>query len=1584
MTTFDPLSTSTEIVEAYRRYLRSLLPLRDPQLAAALDEAIDSSPLLSKGPLLEASPAYAPGTTIRQLIDEGVLDPGFLAVTGPELPADRPLYRHQEQAIRKVSAGRNIVVATGTGSGKTECFLLPILAHLMKESRAGTLGPGVLALLLYPMNALANDQMKRLRRLLAATPEITFGRYTGDTQEDPGRAEEEFQRLNPGEPRLPNELLSRQTMRAEPPHLLLTNYAMLEYLLLRPQDMDLFEGDSAGSWRFVVVDEAHVYDGAKGAELAMLLRRLTDRVAAGNALQAIATSATVGADRDPRAVTDFASALFGLEFTWDDDDLGRQDLVTSVPVAVPDEPVWGPLPPTAYAELVDEPDPASVLPGLARDHGWNGPGTAPDALRSEARISRLRAALRSGPRPIDDVAAELFTDEPATTATASLTDLVRLAGRIRNPDRSPVLSSRFHLFVRATEGAFSCLGGAEPHLSLSRREQCDRCARVVFELGGCRRCGAVHLHGALDPAGPVSRHVPWRAGIDRRHVWLLLEDAATAAGGPTGHDEDDALLEGKDIKDAGGARHHLCVGCGCLYPDPSTQCTFDACPGTEQRPVHLIDSQSESLGFCAGCGARGNRLIRLLESGSEASASVLGTSLYQSLPPDMTGPAADLPGQGRKLLFFSDSRQMAAYFAPYLEDTHQRVSHRRMITMALGRWAHDEGSEPATVDDLVDYTERIARAARVFDEDASRSERKRRAALWTIHEIISYDDRQSLEGVGLLRIELDRRPGWVPPRRLLALGLSEEESWALLQELMRTLRAQGAIDMPDEVDPGDEAFAPRRGPIYVRGNGSERRNKVLSWLPTTGTNRRVDYLSRMLTVLGSDADPRALLDDLWQDLDPNIGGDGPRNWFRCDTFPKIGPVRRINHRKFRLRAVTENDRLFRCDRCRRLAGVSVRSVCPTLRCDGRLEPWSRPTPSAERDHYRHLYLESSPVPMRVQEHTAQWTSQKAADIQGRFVRGEVNALSCSTTFELGVDVGELQAVVLRNMPPTTANYVQRAGRAGRRSDSAALVLTYAQRRSHDLSRFTEPEKMIAGQMRAPIVPLDNVRIDRRHAHSVALAAFFRTMARHRHMTWRHAGEFFLPPKPVPPDWVSPVQHLERYLAQVPGSVRASLEAILPKSVRDEIGVADDGWVEELLRLVRDAGAQLEQDVEAFETRQEAAVRDKKYSLAEQCERVIRTLQKRPLIGYLATRNVLPKYGFPVDTVELRTDRAGGGRDRVLELTRDLSVAINEYAPGAQVVAGGLRWTSGGVYRLPGRDLVNRYYTVCESCGHYREDVEMPDPECPACGAVQTRTARTYIEPSYGFVASTSERQGATQAPRRTWSGATYIVDSHADVEEGKAVFPTGETLTWRAGARGSFVVISEGPGGAGFRLCQWCGWGTSAIAKRTTEHKHLLRDGACRGPLQIHSLAHSYQTDFIQLLFDPIVAAGATPAHLRSAVYALLEGAALTLEISRDDIDGTVHRGADGMPSLVLFDTTPGGAGNTLRVADHLTEVVAAAVTHVAQCECGAETSCYGCLRAYRNQRYHEELSRRAALDLLGRLVPLPEERVAGGTGPSR
>ena len=1025
----DAIATSALLNSTYRRYLRSLLPVRDPALAAALAGCIAASPLLTKGPLLEATPPYRTGATLRDLIGEGVLDRAFARLGGPALPLDRPLYLHQEQALRKAAAGRNLVVATGTGSGKTESFLLPVLSALTAERTAGTLGPGVRALLLYPMNALANDQLRRLRRLLADAPQITFGRYTGDTPERAAEGASLYESLNPGEPRLPNELLSRQEMRDDPPHLLLTNYAMLEYLLLRPADMELFEGKHGGHWRFVVLDEAHVYDGAKAEEVGMLLRRLRERVGRGQdnaTFQAIATSATVGGH--PQAVMDFAAKLFDIPFEWMDGDPARQDLVRAQRVDLPAGPLWGPLGPDGYLGLAASADPAAALLGRAADDPVAAGLAGRDAallLAHEQTMARLRGLLAASPRPFTDLAAEVFADADGPSAGAALAALVSVGAKIRDSTGSPVLSARYHLFARATEGAFTCLAPGSPHVSLARHEVCPDCSGAVFEFGCCKRCGAVHLAGSVERGSGGERFTSRAVRPDRR-TWLLLDAPAETA------DEDDEILDRAATATATATATAkdamLCGHCGALQPvTAATGVAPCGCPAAGLRPVRRLAAKSGTPNGCLACGARGTGMVRLLESGNEAAAAVLATALYQALPPDEE--LAGRPGGGRKLLTFSDSRQAAAFFAPYLESSHALVQQRRLIMDGLARATARDAD--ATVDDLIEETAAAAGRAGVFSRRESRQGRRREAARWVLRELVALDERQSLEGLGLLRVGLGADPSWRPPGPLLDLGLSAQECVLLLTELLRTVRLQGALTMPEEVDPADEMFDPRRGPIYVRGDGAEARLRVLSWLPTRGVNKRLDYLRRLLAAAGepgSGTDARDVLAGCWRALCA-----APDGWLHATALPRLGQVHQVDHTWLTLSPGGSD--LWRCSLCRRVATASLRGVCPTLGCTGELVPGR----ADDDGHYRALYRQIAPVPLVAREHTAQWTGLEASDIQQRFLAGEVNVLSCSTTFELGVDVGALSAVLLRNMPPTTANYIQRAGRAGRRSGTAALV-----------------------------------------------------------------------------------------------------------------------------------------------------------------------------------------------------------------------------------------------------------------------------------------------------------------------------------------------------------------------------------------------------------------------------------------------------------------------------------------------------------------------------------------------------------------
>ena len=857
-----PLDATRKLSEDYARYLRTIYFFRDEELREQFQRALAAPDFLVRGPILEAAPPFRLGRSIGELVEAGVLHRDFRQLCSPALPYDRPLYLHQEQAITKVVAqGRNIVVATGTGSGKTETFLLPIFDHLLRQREAGILGrPGVRALLLYPMNALANDQLKRLRRLLASFPDITFGRYTGETKESQKDAEEQFRQQFRDERLLPNERISRAAMRESPPHILITNYAMLEYLLLRPRDSEFFDGATGQFWRFIALDEAHIYDGATGIEIAMLLRRVKDRVVRSESgrLRCIATSATLGRGRqDFSAVATFASELFGERFEWVEDDPLRQDVVEGqreemAQLTAP----WGEGTGELYAGLaqaVTAEQPPAELALIALAAGLSpeivqaasraaaqavsatGQGTAGinaflnAALRGDGRLHRLRAALRE-PQDLRTLPGTLGAEGPDAEPVINL---VQLAVRARPmPDALSLLPARYHVFARALEGAFVCLNRnhpahaeeGKPRFFLTRYDNCPHCRQRVFELATCPRCGTAYIvgrenteHLAGGGAVRVLRHPhPANAEADGGHCYFVLEGEALLP------DEDEAVVAQAAVDQLGAGRlepHTLCLGCGAVASFQSGGPRCNCRPMTPRVPLRKVEVEAGSsadgataarrsrreagvLSYCIGCGARNpNGVVYRFLTGQDAPVSVLATSLYQLLPPERGDQAAELPGHGRKLLVFADSRQDAAFFAPYLERTYQQILHRRLILKILA-----EDPEGRTgrlrLDDLASRLLRQAEVAALFTPDQSYDKRLTLARQWLAQEFVALDYRIGLEGLGLLNYRLVPPERWAPPPALLAppWNLSRDEAWDLLVLLLNTLRQQGAVTFPPNVD----------------------------------------------------------------------------------------------------------------------------------------------------------------------------------------------------------------------------------------------------------------------------------------------------------------------------------------------------------------------------------------------------------------------------------------------------------------------------------------------------------------------------------------------------------------------------------------------------------------------------------------------------------------------------------------------------------------------------------------------------------------------------------------------------------------
>ena len=1538
----DPVAATNAIESAYRRYLLTTMQTNDTALNGAIRTGFDTMqrPIV-RGPIIESSPQYRAGRTIRQLVEDGVLSGSWLERNlGDQVPSDRPLYQHQDEAVtRAVMGHRNMVVATGTGSGKTESFLIPIVEELFRQHARGRLTAGVRALLIYPMNALANDQVKRLRLLLRDSPEITFGRYTGETPQTRREGIDALRAALGNVEILQNERLGREEMQDAPPHLLLTNYAMLEYLLLRPADSPLFKRSGVDGWKFIVLDEVHSYDGAMGLEIGMLMRRLRDRVQRGaHEIQAIATSATLGGPEDCAAVARFAQDLFDLPFDWDDSDPGRQDVVVATP-----EPTVLPMP-------GDQCDLVAVLAEADDD-------VASTKLAGDPRVQELLTGLWAHPMDLREV-AELLTDPPdrelAGRLVRRLSDL-RLRGT-----GTPMLRARFHTFVRAVDGVDVCLrthADGQQRAFLEPQRHCPECGdhAPVAELTTCRRCNQWHLRGVLGRDDYLERAANREdTDPDVRYLGPL--------GSPETNEDEGNEDETSNPFGPGPLQDRQAFLCfACLRIGDTGTC---GCADAQVQPVMIASRTEGGSVRCVRCNApasqRGPRRLRL---GSDAPSAVVASALFDSLPRD----GAERP----RFLSFADSRQDAAFFAPYLERTYGRVARRRVLLSALRKgWAMVPG-EGLRIHDLAPLARKAAAAQGFFPASAGALQQTAQAEAWILAELTAMDSRQSLAGVGLVTRQLVRPAEWSSPAKLLEppWSLSADEAWLVMEALLTTLLDDQAVGFPDGVNPADEVFTPRNKEFAFRasGAGGSRDVALLGWQPTKGSNGRMDYLDRLLTRLqpGWTAEARRpvvmeALTGLWKLVSQAAG---PLAGYAVSTnHPQLGVYYQLHAGYWEfLPAGT----LQRCRVCGVIEHQAVRGVCPSYRCQGSLA--SLDTPPGN-DHYRVLYDVPSKGRLVAEEHTAQWSPAEAARVQGRFVsdQGDINVLSCSTTFELGVDVGDLEAVLLRNVPPSAANYVQRAGRAGRRTSRVGFAVTFAQLRPHDTQSFDRAEDLVAGHVPAPRIPARNTRIVRRHAHSVALSRFFRRSV-DGGQTWpRTAGTFFERNAET-----SPCQALRDYLATRDPDLVAELMRIVPQELQSELGVADWAWADELasddplISALARAEAEVLADVLLYEGLiNDAATRQDGHSL-NRFKGVLNTVRRADLLSTLAGRNVLPKYGFPVDVVPLRTSHIALREAKSISLDRDLRIAISEYAPGAGVVAAKKLWVSAGLHLLPNRALPERQYSVCRQCNRLYIGDLLPD--CPQCG--DRLRSETMVQPIFGFVARDPDvKPLGEERPQRLY-GTRILFNELGDPQPREPILAAADgspVVLGRFSRQGSLAVINDGRG-RHFRLCHDCGFARLG-GRGAASHHHPSTGRSCGGTLQLLDLGHTFVSDIAEFCVPGLKKPD--PAFRASMLAALLEGAHRALGVRQGDLDGVGYL-EHGGPVFALFDDVPGGAGLAREAFSQIRKVLEEAMRVCVSCTCGEHSSCYGCLRSYRNQHEHELLDRTAAGEALATVLKL-------------
>ncbi len=1617
----NPFHAARAIQDSYISYLSSTFSFMDRALQEEFTRLLNQPGRLIKGPILEATPEFARGKTISEMVDTGVLSKSLLKLSA--ISPEMILYKHQEEAITKLLVKRrNLVVATGTGSGKTEAFLLPIVSDLLQEYEQGSLGPGVRALLLYPMNALANDQVKRLRNLLKDCPQITFGRYIGETLERKNDALEHYRKVFSCDP-LENELISREEMRNSPPHILLTNYAMLEYLLLRPKDTVFFDGSLARHWRYLVVDEAHTFSGARGIEMAMLIRRLKERIFASEDehLQCVATSATLGNGRhDAPAVVAFASRLFGESFEWEEDNQDRQDVVyaTRLPIISTEDAFEGweydsDLYLNWYQTILSQ-ETTDVLNDLARisrqaglpelviqqavtaaqKNGW--PAFLYRLLKHDLRVINLQKKLQESPCLLEEVAKELFSDDPEQMEkVVALVDIAKIARP--EPSLQSLIPARYHLFVRAVEGVYQQLE-PKPRLFLERRNFVEEKGHryPVFELAACRNCGATYLVGTLiNNELPAKLQPPRMDDEYQVSYFYLLGKAVTEEE----LDEDDeTVLTAQTYLDCKQNRLVICGKCGTIDLANTVLPPCDCGPEHYQYLLEVPGNEEGRVITCLACGKRSiaGMVWRFL-TGTDATASVLATALYQQLDqekPEYTSLREEISVSAStddgwesapedamnisvnkeppRLLIFSDSRQDAAFFAPYLDRTYSQILRRVLILKTLETSRSDILTYGWRLSDLARALAEQARRSGFFIERETPQEQFNEVWRWVMFEFLGLDNHINLEGLGLMGFTLLKPEDWSPFPALTRppWNLSSDEVWMLFQILINSLRRQGAILFPENVSPRDELFQPRNREIAVRSHSNTQVAKlgIIGWNPRH-LNSRLDYLHRLSARLEGHPTPedcRLALEKIWE---KNFRlGQHTNDYFAEVTINRDITARQLRYEMWELQPtlVKPDIQWYRCDRCRSLTLYNLREVCPNYRCSGKLVP-CEPYEVLRDNHYYRLYTELTSRRMIVREHTAQLTSEAAADLQVKFNNGQVNVLSCSTTFELGVDVGELEAVLLRNVPPSAANYVQRAGRAGRRVESTAFVLTYAQRRSHDLDHFRNPLNMVAGKIGVPHVQLQNPQIILRHVNAVALASFWRQYPDYFEQV---QGFFFAP------DISGPDLFLE-YLKEHPSELLDSLQRIVPLDMQPILGIEDWSWIKHLFGdsgVLKRAEDEVVNDVTELEN-----LRHKRFESnqggVDHLSRLIKTIKERNLINFLSSRNVLPKYGFPVDVVELNIINHSE-EARMIELERDLRIALSEYAPGSEVVAAGKLWTSRYIKLPPGKQWDTYDYAICKYCHNFypqRAEFEDKLQMCPVCDRSFGNNQGTFIIPDFGFISSPDPPQRPREKkPERTYSMRVFFSPGNPSAEP-KSIFLKYPHIRIKATAQsqGKLVVINKGS--SGFRVCPYCGFASMGTEKVPSAHQTPWGQ-KCSGTLRKrYSLGHQFYSDILRINFQGYQ--NTDSGFWLSLLYGLLEGASSVLDIERQDLDGCIYRPSGGLysPELVLFDDVPGGAGHVYRIAEPnvLEAILERTREKLEVCECGGkegDASCQGCLRNYRNQFCHEDLKRGPVIQFLSQL----------------
>lgn len=1724
-----PVLAERSKLAAISRLGFSNVPLRR-HLGRIFDEPFGTTGSFLADPTFETVFGWRPGPTPMQDLAGSLLSPDLIeAMDQPpkelaaeyRFPRDLHPYTHQLEAWRRLAQQppQSLIIASGTGSGKTECFMVPVVDRMIRE-RERIQGQliGVRALFLYPLNALINSQRERLRAWTHRFgSDIRFCLYNGNTPERPDRMRVEREHSN--------EVRDRQTLRREPPPILVTNPTMLEYMLVRTVDRPILE-HSQGKLQWVVLDEAHTYVGSQAAEAALLLRRVL--IAFGvepSQVHFVATSATIG---DPQG------------------EAGKQLQKFLADVAGVDP---------ANVHLVAG---ERRVPELSQVHATASKSLdALAAIDPSAETSRARYDALVGD-PKARAIRGFFVEDPKRPPIARLSDICRMVyGRVPGRytqeqqrgalewldllsgtrdtrdhgrhDGESFLPLRAHLFHQTLSGLWACADAECPEkpgselddpawhfgrIYLEPHKHCS-CGSPAYEVVTCGDCGTVYLQAGLDrptglAAGRLTHLQPVHA-LDEFELDIERDSANESMG------DGDDNVEAETDEPSGGLQTRVLIlpggmACGeAMYLDPKSREVRERTSATLG-----LRALEESMGLleCPSCSGIHNSRAPLLVSSRLGAPFLLGGILPSLLEyaPDGDKPG-DHPCRGRRLLTFSDSRQGTARLATKLQQDAERNRVRALVYHLVLQRHLDAGNQPSTENqqaiakweavlanihdpthrepvleqikrlkggrdrepeamEFNDLIEKLANSGKDFSHMLRHYQRNapetfedstgttQLARLFLVREFGRRPKRlNNLESMGLVHVRypaIDR----IQAVNTFAQNCADWElrTWRdwLKISLDFYVRASGAV----EISPQWRRwlgipFPQKRLVSYDYPSATGRTQQ--QW-PRVEPTRLNATLVRLLAACLHPAGENGALKDFVASPEGQDRIDGilrstwetltSRSILKLTDDGYVLPMDRM--------AFAPMDRAWVCPVTRSFLDTTLTGLTPylprlptsaTARCElVDLPLYPKPFANAIDDLERirsgrqWLLSQEKIQSLREQglwsdvndrtielsayftaaEHSAQQDSKTLQRYEKEFKDGDLNLLSCSTTMEMGIDIGGMSMVAMNNVPPHPANYLQRAGRAGRRREARSLSMTLCKGNPHDQAVFRDTRWAFNKVLPAPRVALDSPIIVQRHVQSWLLSCFLEEKLAHsdQEQLKLTCGSFFLENPSLASgfqDWcrcVEKVQRLDIDLAIRRLTRFSALEGRQPERIAvdaaDRMSKIAQGWKSEWDNLKAEEEA-LTQGGGARGPAQRA--------VSYQRQR----LEEEYLLRELSTRGYLPAYGFPTHIApfdnltvsRFKRERRQAGhmeqrednRYRRRELAnRDLTTALREYAPGSQVVIDGLVYRSEGVtlnWHIPAnqedvREIQQiRHAWRCRNCGASGSSASQESARhCDACGSdVALGDTQEYLEPS-GFAVD------FYKDPDNDVSRQTFVPVKTPWIHVRGHWFPLDNPALGRlrSSTDGHVFHQSRGAHGQGYVLCLECGraepirldGSSPELADPSKPHRKLRRgreDGAVcpgsRDPWKIKvglSLGHEARTDVLEIQLKTDQGAWLNdPTAARTLAVAVRDALAETLGVQATELgcDIKPSQSGSGTPcqSILIHDRNAAGYASSAPAV--LLDCFNRAHARL-QCPAACDSVCPQCVLDFDQRFAADHLDRHRALNVLSQSwlsqFRLPEE----------